>query len=216
MLLQKNQGRFLEILFNCTIQALGKNIWNPVKGDSTLEKEWIKGRKGENRQFKHEHLLNYVMNRWGLNKTFSVGATSELIRDCAPKNYEEWKRFYFAHAKQKKKDGIEITPTFLEDLGRKLFVKVSEVVQKEISSISEEECIDYVFHLVLGRTFEGYLTEVETVYGKLRGNPFPITNGSNKTRRTTKSSRKILGGKPSSFFPLAKKEKERSKTKRKL
>ena len=49
------------------------------------------------------------MNRWGLNKTYSVGPTSELIRSCAPQTFKEWEDFYFNEAKQKKKDGIKIT-----------------------------------------------------------------------------------------------------------
>lgn len=48
-------------------------------------KPWIAGIDGKNIKFKHETLLNYAMNRWALNKAHSVGKTSELIRNCAPK-----------------------------------------------------------------------------------------------------------------------------------
>ena len=41
------------------------------------------------------------------------------------------------------------------------------MVQKELESITEEECIDYVFNLVLNRTFDGYVRERDTVYGQL-------------------------------------------------
>lgn len=122
---------------------------------------------GQNLKFKREALLNYAINRWGLNKAYSVGPTSELIRSCSPKNIKQWVDYYFGHAKQKKKDGIEITQEYLENLGKKLYVKISEVVQSELELITEEECIDYVFNLVLNRTFEGYKTEIQTIYGQL-------------------------------------------------
>ena len=72
------------------------------------------------------------MSRWGLNKAYSVGPTSELIRACAPKTFEEWEDFYFNNAKQKKKDGIRITRDYIIGLGQTLHIKISEVVQNEI------------------------------------------------------------------------------------
>jgi hypothetical protein len=82
-----------------------------------MEKEWIIGVDGKNLKFKRETLLNYGMNRWGLNKTQSVGSTSELIRRCAPKTFQDWEEFYFNNAKQKKRDGIRITREYIEELG---------------------------------------------------------------------------------------------------
>ncbi len=38
-----------------------------------MDKEWILGSEGRNLKFKRETLLNYGMNRWGLNKAQSVG-----------------------------------------------------------------------------------------------------------------------------------------------
>jgi len=132
-----------------------------------MAKKWISGTDGRNLKFKRETLLNYGMNRWGLNKAHSVGPTSELVRACSPKSFEEWETYYFENAVQKKKDGIRITREFITDLGRKLYIKVSEVVQNELESIEEEECIDYAYNLVLNRTYEGYKTEITTVYGQL-------------------------------------------------
>jgi hypothetical protein len=132
-----------------------------------MEKEWIKGEEGKNLRFKREPLLNYGMNRWGLNKTHSVGPTSKLIRTCAPKSFEEWEEYYFANAVQKKRNGLQVTRELITDLGRKLYVKLSEVVQNELESVQEEECIDYAYNLVLNRTYEGYQTEIRTVYGQL-------------------------------------------------
>ena len=134
-----------------------------------MENDWIIGFDGENLKFRRETLLNYGMNRWGLNKAHSVGSTSELIRTCAPTKYEEWEEFYFNKAKQKKKDSLKITREYITGLGQTLFIKLSEVVQNELISITEEECIDYAYNLVLNRTYEGYKTEIETIYGQLEG-----------------------------------------------
>jgi hypothetical protein len=132
-----------------------------------MEKEWISGSDGTNLKFKRETLLNYGMNRWGLNKAHSVGSTSELIRTCAPSKYEEWENFYFEQAHQKKKGGLKITREYIIGLGQTLYIKLSEVVQNELLSITEQECIDYAYNLVLNRTYEGYVTEIETIYGQL-------------------------------------------------
>lgn len=134
-----------------------------------MAKDYISGSDGHNLKFKRETLLNYGMNRWGLNKAHSVGSTSELIRTCAPSKYEEWEQFYFTKAKQKKKDGLQITKEYITGLGQTLYIKLSEVVQNELEQISEEECIDYAYNLVLNRTYEGYKTEIETIYGQLEG-----------------------------------------------
>lgn len=132
-----------------------------------MNKEWIVGSEGRNLKFKRETLLNYGMNRWGLNKTFSVGPTSELIRACAPNTFKEWEDFYFNNAEQKKKGGIRITRDYIAGLGQTLYIKISEVVQNELESITEDECIDYAYNLVLNRTYEGYKAEIDTIYGQL-------------------------------------------------
>ena len=132
-----------------------------------MAKEWIKDKEGRNLKFKRETLLNYGMNRWGLNKAYSVDGTSELIRKCSPKSFVEWDDYYFKNAKQKKKNGIKITREYISGLGRKLYIKLTEVVQNELESITEEECIDYAYNLVLNRTYEGYLGEIQTIYGQL-------------------------------------------------
>ena len=134
-----------------------------------MTKDWIAGNEGRNLKFKREALLNYGMNRWALNKTHSVGPTSELIRKCAPKTFDEWESYYFNNAVQKKRDGLKVTRECITDLGRRLYIKLSEVVQNELDSIQEEECIDYAYNLVLNRTYEGYRSEIDTIYGQLQG-----------------------------------------------
>lgn len=132
-----------------------------------MKKEWISETEGEGLKFKHETLLNYGLNRWGLNKAYSVGALSELIRSCSPNEFKEWEEFYFTKGKQKKKNGLKITREYINGLGQTLYIKLSEVVQKELVSITEEECIEYAYNLVLRRTYDGYRTEIETIYGQL-------------------------------------------------
>ena len=132
-----------------------------------MSKDWISETDGEGLKFKHETLLNYGLNRWGLNKAYSVGALSELIRSCAPNEYKEWEEFYFTNGKQKKKNGITITREYIKGLGQTLYIKLTEVVQSELAAITEEECIEYAYNLVLRRTYDGYRTEIDTIYGQL-------------------------------------------------
>ena len=132
-----------------------------------MTKEWISGKEGSNLKFKRETLLNYGMNRWGLNKAHSVGPTSELIRKCAPSTIEDWEEYYFQNAIQKKHNGSKITREYITGLGQTLFIKLSEVVRSELMSIQEEECIEYAYNLVLNRTYEGYISEIDTIYGQL-------------------------------------------------
>lgn len=107
-----------------------------------------------------EWVLNNTMNRFQLNFKRNVGPTSESIRKCSPKTLEEWREYYFANIKP-----IE----HIEDLGRKLYTKITEVVQAEIEDITEQDCIDYMISLVINRTFDGYITEITTIYGQLEG-----------------------------------------------
>ena len=117
-----------------------------------------------------EWILNMATNRWGLNKKDRVGPVSEWIRECAPKAIDEWKIYYFDKLRVflQKKD-IPLEPSdCLEDLGKKLYTKITEVIRAEIDEVSEEDCIDYIYSLVINRTFEGYRNEVDTVYKKLQ------------------------------------------------
>lgn len=106
-----------------------------------------------------EWILNSAMNRFQLNFKRNVGATSESIRKCSPKSLEEWREYYFQQVKTKE---------HIEDLGRKLYVKITEVIASEVEGVSEQDCIDYMLQMVIDRTFEGYVTEIQTVYGQLQ------------------------------------------------
>jgi len=57
---------------------------------------------------------------------------------------------------------------YLENLGKTLYTKVTEVLRSEMDEVTEEDCIEYIKNLVLRRTFDGYITEKETIYGQLQ------------------------------------------------
>jgi hypothetical protein len=106
-----------------------------------------------------EWILNQANMRWGLTRKKQVGAVADLIRKCAPKELADWEDYYY-------KNGC--TKEHLEELGRKLFVKVSEVCKAEIEDVTEQDCIDYIVNLVIHRTFDGYRSEIQTIYGQLQ------------------------------------------------
>lgn len=105
-----------------------------------------------------EWILNSAMNRFQLNFKRNVGPTSESIRKCSPKNVNKWREYYFENVKPKE---------HIIDLGKKLFVKITEVIQSEVAEVSEQDCIDYMIQLVIDRTYDGYVTEIQTMYGQL-------------------------------------------------
>lgn len=99
------------------------------------------------------------MNRFQLNFKKNVGPTSESIRKCSPKSLEEWREYYFKNVKPKE---------HIIALGKKLYTKITEVVQAEVAEITEQDCIDYMMQLVIDRTYDGYITEIQTIYGQLQ------------------------------------------------
>jgi hypothetical protein len=105
-----------------------------------------------------EWILNSVMNRFQLNFKRNVGPISESIRKCAPKTIEEWSEYYFTKVR---------SMDHILDLGRKLYIKISEVILSEVKEITEQDCIDYMIQLVINRTFAGYMNEIKTIYGQL-------------------------------------------------
>lgn len=105
-----------------------------------------------------EWILNSAMNRFQLNFKRNVGPTSESIRQCAPKTIDEWRDYYFKNVRSKE---------HLEELGKKLYIKITEVIHAEVEDVSEQDCVDYMLQLVIDRTFDGYMTEIKTIYGQL-------------------------------------------------
>jgi len=105
-----------------------------------------------------EWILNSSMNRFQLNFKRNVGPTSESIRKCEPKTLEEWRNYYFENVRSKE---------HIVELGKKLYIKITEVISSEVEKITEEDCIEYMLNLVIDRTFDGYMTEIKTIYGQL-------------------------------------------------
>ena len=106
-----------------------------------------------------EWVLNSATNRFQLNFKRNVGATSEAIRKCEPNSLEEWQKYYFANVR---------TEEQIVELGKKLYVKITEVLVAEIDEITEEDCINYIKELVIDRTYDGYVREIKTIYGQLQ------------------------------------------------
>jgi len=106
-----------------------------------------------------EWILNSAMNRFQLNFKRNVGPTSESIRKCSPKTIEDWREYYFSNVRSKE---------HIEELGKKLYIKITEVIQSEVAELTEQDCINYMFQLVIDRTFDGYMTEIQTIYGQLQ------------------------------------------------
>ncbi len=106
-----------------------------------------------------EWVLNSATNRFQLNFKRNVGATSEAIRKCEPKSLEDWQKYYFANVR---------TEEQIVELGKKLYIKITEVLVAEIDEITEEDCINYIKELVIDRTYDGYVREIKTIYGQLQ------------------------------------------------
>ena len=69
-----------------------------------------------------EWILNSVTNRFQLNFKRNVGAVSEEIRKCQPKTVDQWQNYYFANVRDR---------SHIDELGRKLYVKITEVIAAE-------------------------------------------------------------------------------------
>lgn len=106
-----------------------------------------------------EWILNQANMRWGLTRKNKVGPVSELIRKCSPKHLHDWEGYYYTNVYPRE---------HLEELGRRLYIKITEVCQSEIESVTEEDCIGFIINLVINRTYDGYQSEIQTIYGQLQ------------------------------------------------
>ena len=104
-----------------------------------------------------EFVLNYAMNRWQLNFKKNVGPTSDSIRICNPSSFEEWSDYYYANVRSKEQ---------INHLGRLLYGHILQDLPGEkrfypdlLSSITEQDCVDYMHNVVVERTYRGYLKE---------------------------------------------------------
>ncbi|SLM28592.1 conserved hypothetical protein [Desulfamplus magnetovallimortis] len=116
---------------------------------------------------KKERVLNYTSNTYQLTRPNKVDAVMSLIRECQPKALEEWEEFYFEKAYTKKKDKTKITKATLEELGERLYSKITEVVIPEWTAAFEDltlqDCKDYIYDVTIVRTYDGFLLEKSVI-----------------------------------------------------
>lgn len=90
-----------------------------------------------------------------------------LIRECQPKSFEEWEQWYFEKAHTDGKNPTKITKESLEELGERLYVKITEIVipewQEAFNQLTLQDCIDYIHNLTINRTFDGFYREKSVV-----------------------------------------------------
>ena len=118
-----------------------------------------------------EIVLNYGNRRWGFTKTNKVGQVMAMIRQCQPKTFQEWQDWYFKNAFTNTKQPIKITKEILTELGQRLYEKITEIVapqlREALTTLTLQDCINYVYELTIHRTFDGYLTEKSVVHDTL-------------------------------------------------
>ncbi|MFH1860510.1 MAG: MjaI family restriction endonuclease [bacterium] len=116
---------------------------------------------------KKEKVLNYACQTYQLSRPNKVGAVMTLIRECQPKTIQEWEQWYFENAYTSVKTPIKITLECLHELGERLYEKITEVVipewQAAFSQLTLQDCTDYIYNLILNRTFDGFLQEKSVV-----------------------------------------------------
>ncbi|MCL2041990.1 MAG: MjaI family restriction endonuclease [Bacteroidales bacterium] len=116
---------------------------------------------------KKEKVLNYACQTYQLSRPNKVGAVMALIRDCQPHTIKEWEQWYFKNAYTEAKTKTKITKDSLQELGERLYEKITEVVipewQAAFAQLTLQDCVDYIFNLTINRTFDGFLREKSVV-----------------------------------------------------
>ncbi len=117
---------------------------------------------------KKEKVLNYTSNAYQLTRPNKVGAVMELIRECQPMTFKEWRDYYFTNAYTKsKKKPLKVTKEILDELGVRLYEKITEVVipewTKAFSQITLQDCHDYIYEVTIPRTYDGFITEKSVI-----------------------------------------------------
>ncbi len=116
---------------------------------------------------KKEKVLNYTSNTYQLTRPNKVGAVMALIRECQPKEFKDWENFYFKKAFTKTKTPTKVTQEALDELGERLYCKITEIVIPEwttaFQSLTVQDCKDYIYQVTLVRTFDGFLLEKSVI-----------------------------------------------------
>ena len=112
---------------------------------------------------KKERVLNYACQTYQLSRPNKVGAVMALIRECQPQTIQEWEQWYFENAKTDGKNSLKITHESLNELGERLYDKITEVVipewEEAFKQLTKQDCIDYIYNL----TINGYLREKSVI-----------------------------------------------------
>ena len=94
-----------------------------------------------------------------------------LIRECQPKSIRDWEQWYFEHAYSDGKNPTKITKEVIQELGERLYVKITEIVIPEwhaaFSQLTLQDCIDYIYNLTINRTYDGFNREKSVVTSEL-------------------------------------------------
>lgn len=120
---------------------------------------------------KKEKVLNYSCQTYQLSRPNKVGSVMALIRECQPKSFEDWEKWYFENANTDGKTPAKITKESLEELGERLYVKIKEIVIPEwteaFTHLTQQDCVDYIFNLTINRTYDGFLREKSVIEDNL-------------------------------------------------
>lgn len=120
---------------------------------------------------KKEKVLNYACQTYHLSRPNKVGAVMSLIRECQPNSIQEWENWYFERAYTKSKNPIKVTKEILEELGERLYVKITEIVipewQEAFNQLTLQDCTDYIYNLTINRTYDGFNREKSVVTDNL-------------------------------------------------
>ncbi len=116
---------------------------------------------------KKEKVLNYACQTYQLSRPNKVGAVMALIRECQPHTIEAWEQWYFENAYTEAKTKTKITKESLQELGERLYEKITEVVipewQAAFAGLTLQDCLDYIHNLTINRTFDGFVREKSVV-----------------------------------------------------
>jgi len=116
---------------------------------------------------KKEKVLNYSCQTYQLSRPNKVGAVMSLIRECQPESIEEWEKWYLENAYTDGKNPAKVTKKSLEELGERLYVKITEIVipewQEAFKQLTLQDCIDYIYNLTINRTYDGFYREKSVV-----------------------------------------------------
>ena len=120
---------------------------------------------------KKEKVLNYACQTYQLSRPRQVGAVMALIRECQPSTFEEWEKWYFENAFTDGKNPTKVTKEGLNDLGLRLYEKITATVIPEwleaFNGLTLQDCENYIYNLTINRTYDGYTREKSVIYDGL-------------------------------------------------